>query len=159
MPESFCRTLGMHYFCSSSAKFRFQCRSPSEFQSHAHSAVGTLLTAWPACPELHTRAWRVPGVGGALARLRRRALRRQNHRSGRPGAKLRCNAIRHRPSVLVAPRGHLLASARMRHRCRGLARAERVLCRRRAVRPFSRGQAVTTPSLLSWTLGWHQCFT
>ena len=117
-----------------------------------------MLAAWPACPELHTRAWRLPGVGGALARLRRRALRRQNHRNGRQEVKRRLNAVRRRPNLLVAPRGHLLASARMQHRPRGLARAERVLCRRRVVRPFRRGQAVTTPSLLSWTLEWHQCF-
>ena len=157
MPESFCRTLGMHYYCSSSVKFRLQCRSPSEFQSHAHSALGTLLTAWPTCPELHTRAWRVPGVGGALARLRRRALRRQNHRNSRQGATPRQNAVRRRPNLPRAPRGHLLASARMQHRRRGLARAKRVLCRRRAVLPFRRGQAVTTPPLLSWTMEQHQC--
>ena len=149
----------MHYYYSSSVKFRLQCRSPSEFQSHTHSALGTLLTAWPACSELHMRAWRVPGVGGALARLRRRALRRQNQRNGRQGAKLWLNAVRRRPNLLVAPRGHFLASAHMQHRRRGLARAERVLCRRRAVRPFRRGQAVTIPPLLSWTLKWHQCST
>ena len=159
MPESFCRTPCMHYYCSSSVKFRLQCRSPSEFQSHTHSALGTLLTASPSCPELHTRAWRVPGVSGGLARLRRRVLRRQNHRSGRQGATLRHNAVRHRPNLLRAPRGHLLASARMQHRRRGLARAERVLCRRRAVRPFRRGQTVTNPPVLSWTQERHQYST
>ena len=101
------------------------------------------------------RAWRLPGIGGALARLRRRALWRQNHRNGRQGTTLWHNTVRRRPILLRAPHGHLLASARMQHRRRGLAGAERVLCRRRAVRPFRRGQAVTTPSLLSWTLDWH----
>ena len=52
-----------------------------------------------------------------------------------------------------------LASARMQHRRRGLARAERVLYRRQAVRPFRRGQAVTLPPVLSWTLKWHHCST
>ena len=157
MPKSFCRTPSMHCCCSYSEIFRFSVVSSSEFQSHVNFAFGTLLTAPPPCPELHTRAWLVPGVGGALARLRRRVLRRQNHRNGRQGATLRHNAVRRRPNLLRAPRGHLLASTRMQHRRRGLARVERVLCRRRAVRPFRQGQAVILPSLLSWTLEWHQC--
>ena len=118
-----------------------------------------MLAAWPACPELHTRAWRLPGVGGALARLRRCALQRQNHRNGREEAKRRLNAVRRRPNLLVAPRGNLLASTRMQHRRRGLARAECVLCRRRAVRPFRRGQTVTNPPVLSWTQKRHQYYT
>ena len=97
-------------------KFSFQFR---QFQSRGHIALGTLLAASFACPKLHTRTWRDPGVGGALARLRRRALRRQNHRSGRQGTTLRHNAVRRRPNPLVALRGHLLASARMQHRRRG----------------------------------------
>ena len=91
-----------------------------------------MLAAPPSCPEPHTRAWRLPGVGGALARLRRRVLRRPNHRSGRQGAERRLNAVRRRPILLVAPRGHLLASAHMRHRRCGAARTERAPCRRRA---------------------------
>ena len=159
MPKSFCRTPGMHCCCSYSEKFRFSVVSSSEFQSHANCAFGSLLTASPSCPELHTRAWRLPGVGGALARLRRRVPRRQNHRNGRQGATLRHNAVRRGPNLLRAPHGHLLASARMQHRRRGLARAERVLCRRRVVRPFHRGQAVNLPPVLSWTLKWHHYST
>ena len=116
----------------------------------------TAPSPWPAP---RTRAWRLPGIGGARARLRQRVPRRQSHRSGRQGATLRHNAVQHRPNLLRAPRGHLLASARMQHRRRGLARTERVLYRRRAVRPFRRGQAVILPPVLSWTLGWHRCFT
>ena len=108
-----------------------------------------MLTAPPYCPELHTRAWCLPGVGGALTRLRRRALRRQNHRNGRQGATLQHNAVRRRPNLLRAPCGHLLASARMQHHRRGLARAERAPCGRRVVRPLRQGHAVTTPALLS----------
>ena len=124
-----------------------QIQSNSEFSvdlrqlvhSHAHSALGTLLAAWPACPEPRTRAWHLPSVGGALARLRRRVLRRPNHRSGRQGAERRHNTVHRRPNLLVAPRGHLLASTRMQHRRRGAARAERALCRRRArAAPFRR---------------------
>ena len=158
MPKSFCRTPGMHCFCSYSENSDFSVVSSSEFQSQVNCALGTLLTAPPPCPEHHTRAWLVPGVGGTLALLRRRVLRWQNHRNGRQGGTLRHNAVRHRPKLLRAPRGHLLASACMQHHRCGLARAERVLYRRRAVWPFRRGQAVTTPSLLSWTLEWHQCF-
>ena len=158
MPGSFCRTPCMHcfpYTFRNSVKFSFQFR---QFQSRGHSALGTLLAASLASPKLHTRTWRDPGVGGALARLRRRALRRQSHCNGRQGATPRQNAVRRGPTLLVAPPGHLLASARMQHCRRGLARAERVLCRRRAVQLFHRGQAVTTSSLPSWTLEWHQCF-
>ena len=108
-----------------------------------------MLAAPPSCPELHTCAWRLPGVGGALARLRRRALRRQNHRNGRQGATPRQNAVRRRPTLLVAPRGRLLASTRTQHRHRGLARAEHVLSRQRAVLPFRRRQVVTLPPVLS----------
>ena len=136
------------------SEIQFQCHLQfRQFQSRGHSALGTLLAASLACPKLHTRTWRDPGVGGALARLRQRVLRRPAPRNGRQGGERRRNAVRHRPNLLVAPRGLLRASARMRHRRRGLARAERVLCRRRAVWPFRRGQVVTSPTLLSWTLG------
>ena len=37
-----------------------------------------MLAAPPSCPELHTRAWSLPGVGGVLARPRRRLLRRRD---------------------------------------------------------------------------------
>ena len=157
MPKSFCRTPGLHCYCTSSEIQKVQCRFFVRVQSQADCAPGALRMVPPPCPEHHTRAWLVPGVGGTLARLRRRVLRRQNHRSGRQGTTLRHNAVRHRPNLLRAPRSHLLASARMQHLRRGLARAERVLCRRRAMWPFRRGMAVTTPPVLSWTLEWHQC--
>ena len=146
----------MHCYCTSSVIFRIQCRffvrdsvtcrqctwfvahSPSFLSGAPHAR---LVPSW--------RRWH-PGPPG------RRVLRRPNHRSGRQGAKLRHNAVRRRTNLLVAPRGHLLASARMQHRRRGLARAERVLCRRRAVRPFRRGQTVTNPPVLSWTQKRHQ---
>ena len=159
MPKSFCRTPGLHCYYASSENSEFQCRFFVRVQSRAECAPGALCTAPPPCPEHHTRAWLVPGVSGTLARLRRRALRRQNHCNGRQGATLRQNTVRRRPTLLVASRGHLLASARMQDRRRGLARAERVLCRRRVVRPFRRGQAVILPTLLSWTLKWHHCST
>ena len=137
-------------------KFSFQFR---QFQSRGHSALGTLLAASLACPKLHTCTWRDPGVGGALARLRRRVLRRPAPRNGRQGGERRRNAVRRRPNPLVAPRGRLRASARMRHRRRGLARAERALFHRQAVRLFRRGQAVNLPPVLSWTLKWHHYST
>ena len=141
-------------------KFRkFSVVSPTELQSHAHCAFGLMLAAPPSCPELHTRTWRLPGIGGALARLRRRALRRQNHRNGQREARRRLHPVRRRPTLLVAPRGRLLASTRTQHRRRGLARAERVLYRQWAVLPFRRRQAVTLPPVLSWTLEWHPCST
>ena len=88
---------------------------------------------------LNTRAWRLPGVGGTLARLHRRALQRPYHRSYRQGAEQRHNAIRRRPNPLVAPRGHFLTSARMQHRRRGAARTEHAPCHRRArTAPFRR---------------------
>ena len=101
----------------------------------ARSSRPTLLVRMP-----HTRAWRLPGVGGALARLRRRVLRRPQHRSGRQEAERRHNTVRRRLSVLVAPRGHLLASACMQHRRRGAARAERAPCRRARAAPFRRAR-------------------
>ena len=141
MPGSFCRTPSMHcfpYTVRNSVKFSFQFR---QFQSRGHSALGTLLAASFACPKLHTRTWRDPGVGGALARLRQRVLRRPAPRNGRQGGERRRNAVRHRPNLLVAPRGLLRASARMRHRRRGAARTESALCRRRArATPFRRAR-------------------
>ena len=66
-----------------------------------------MLTAPPPCPELHTRAWLVPGIGGTLARLRQRLPRRQSLPWRPTGGTLRHNAVRHRPNHLRAPRGHL----------------------------------------------------
>ena len=141
MPGSFCRTPCMHcfpYTFRNSVKFSFQFR---QFQSRGHSALGTLRAASLACPKLHTCTWRDPGVGGALARLRWRVLRRPAPRNGRQGGERRRNAVRRRPNPLVAPRGLLRASARMRHRRRGAARTERALCRRRArATPFRRAR-------------------
>ena len=159
MPKSFYRTPGLHCYSTSSVKIQ----SSVSFLRQRFSHMSTVRLArcsqpLPPCPEHHTCVWLVPGVGGALARLRRRVPRRQNHRNGRQGGTVRHNAVRHRPNLLRASRGHLLASAHMQHRRRGLARIGCTLCHRRVVRPFRRGQAVTTPSLLSWTVEWHQCF-
>ena len=52
--------------------------SVRQFQSRGHSALGTFLAASSSCPKLHTRAWSLPGVGSALARPRRRLLRRRD---------------------------------------------------------------------------------
>ena len=124
-----------------SQKFSFSVVCVRQFLSRVDSALGTFLAAPPSCPELHTSSWRVPGIGGALARLRRRALRRVHHRNGRQEAELRRNAVRRLPNPLVAPRGLLRASARMRHRRRGAARTERALCRLRArTTPFRRAR-------------------
>ena len=49
-----------------------------QLHSRVHSALGTFLAAPPSCPELHTRAWSLPGVGGTLARPRWRLLRRRD---------------------------------------------------------------------------------
>ena len=107
MPKSFCRTPGLHCYYASSENSQFQCRFFVNVQSHVNCAPGALRTAPPPCPEHRTRTWLIPGVGGTLARLRRRVLRRQNHRSGRQGTTLRHNAVRHRPNLLRAPRGRL----------------------------------------------------
>ena len=86
---------------------KVQCRFFVSVQSHVNCAPGALRTAPPPCPEHRTRTWLVPGVGGTLARLRRRIPRWQNL-SWRPtGGTLRHNAVRHRPSHLGAPRGRL----------------------------------------------------
>ena len=160
MPESFCRTLGMHCFCSYSVNSEFQCR----FSVSSFSHMSTMLLARCSQPlplvRRTTRAlgaflasvapW--PACVGVLCGGRTTVMADR-------GATLRHNAVRRRPILPRSPRSHLLASACMQHRRRGLARAERVLCRRRAVRPFRRGQAVTSPPVLSWTLKWHQCFT
>ena len=52
--------------------------SSSEVQTHAHSALGTFLAASSYCLEHHTLTWPLPGVGGTLARPRRRLLRRRD---------------------------------------------------------------------------------
>lgn len=143
MPKSFCRTPGMQCYCTSSVIFRIQCRffvrdsvtcrqctwhvahSPSSLSGAPHARLARSWCRWhpgppaPAC------------------------LAAAEPRSGRHGATLQHSTVGHRPNQMVAPCGHLLASARMQHRRRGLARAERVLCRRRAARPFHRGQVVT----------------
>ena len=133
MPESFCRTLGMHCFCSysvnseSSVSFLRQnfshmptvhlarCSQPLPLVRSTTRALGAFLVSvapWPACA----------GVlcGGRTPITPDR------------GTTPRQNAVRRRPNPLRAPHGHLLASARMQHRRRGAARAERAPCRRRA---------------------------
>ena len=86
--------------------FRVQCRfSLVRVQSRAHSAPWHVAQGPSPWPAPRTRAWHLPGVGGALARLRRRVPRRQNHRSGRQGTTPRQNAVRRRPSPPSSPRG------------------------------------------------------
>ena len=73
-------------------------------QSQAHSALGTFLAASPSCPELHTRAWSLPGVGSALARPRRRLLRRRDLPWRPTEGTPRQNAVQRRPKPLGSPR-------------------------------------------------------
>ena len=65
--------------------------------SPVHSAL--VHCTQPLLPGQHprTHAWRLPGVGGALSRPRRRVLRRPNHRSGRQVEERRHNAVPRRP--------------------------------------------------------------
>ena len=104
-------------------------------QSQAHSALGSMLAAPPSCPELHTRAWSLPGVGGALARPRRRLLRRRDLPWRPTEGTPRQNAVQRRPKPPGSPRGLMHASARPWHHHRGPASTERAPCRRRAAPP------------------------
>ena len=74
-----------------------------QFHSRVHSALGTFLVAHPSCPELHTRAWSLPGVGGALARPRRRLLRRRDLPWRPTEGTPRQNAVQRRPKPLGSP--------------------------------------------------------
>ena len=85
--------------------------SVCQFQSRGHSALGTFLAASSSCPKLHTRAWSLPGVGSALARPRRRLLRRRDLPWRPTGGTPRQNAIPRRPSLPGSPRGLMHASA------------------------------------------------
>ena len=49
-----------------------------QLHSRVHSALGTFLAASSYCLEHHTLTWPLPGVGGTLARPRRRLLRRRD---------------------------------------------------------------------------------
>ena len=101
MPKTFCRTPELH--CS----LHFQKNSVSvsscvrQFHSRVHSALGTFLVAPPSCPELHTRAWSLPGVGGALARPRRRLLLRRDLPWRPTEGTPRQNAVPRRPKPLA----------------------------------------------------------
>ena len=90
-----------------------------QLHSRVHSALGTFLAASPSCPELHTRAWSLPGVGGTLARPRRRLLRRRDLPWRPTGGTPRQNTVPRRPSLPGSPRGLMHASARSWHRHRG----------------------------------------
>ena len=121
----------------------FKIQKHSEFsvdlrQSFSHVATVHLARCTRLfLPGQHprTRAWRLPGVGGALGRPRRRVLRWPNPRSSRQGTERRLNAVRRRPTPLCSPRGLMHASARPWHRRRGPASTERAPCRRRAAPP------------------------
>ena len=78
--------------------------SVRQFQSRGHSALGTFLAASSSCPKLHTRAWSLPGVGSALARPRRRLLRRRDLPWRPTEGTPRQNAVQRRPKPLGSPR-------------------------------------------------------
>ena len=78
--------------------------SVRQFQSRGHSALGTFLAAYSSCPKLHTRAWSLPGVGSALARPRRRLLRRWDLPWRPTEGTPRQNAVQRRPKPLGSPR-------------------------------------------------------
>ena len=75
-----------------------------QLHSRVDSALGSMLAAPPSCPELHTRAWSLPGVGGALARPRRRLLRRRDLPWRPTEGTPRQNAVQRRPKPLGSPR-------------------------------------------------------
>ena len=61
-----------------SEKFSFSVVCVRQFLSRVDSALGTFLAASPSCPELHTRAWSLPGVGSSEPRRRWELLRRRD---------------------------------------------------------------------------------
>ena len=63
-----------------------------------------MLAAPPSCPELHTRAWSLPGVGSALARPRRRLLQRRDLLWRPTEGTPRKNAVQRRPKPTGSPR-------------------------------------------------------
>ena len=106
-----------------------------QLHSRDHSALGTFLATSPSCPELHTRAWSLPGVGSSEPR-RRWELLRWLHLPWRP-TRARALSPRHpappnSPWLSACP---CRASARPWHRRRGPASTERAPCRRRAAPP------------------------
>ena len=135
MPRSFCRTPCINCFCPSSVKFRISVSIFDKIQSQAHSALGSMLAAPPSCPEPDTRAWSLPGVGGALDRPRRRLLRRRDLPWRPTEGTPRQNAVRRRPKPPGSPRGLMHASTRPWHHHCGPASTERAPCRRRAAPP------------------------
>ena len=92
---------------------QIQCRFSSVSFTHALT-VRLARCTWLLLPGQHprTRAWRLPSVGGAPGRPRRRVLRRPNPRGSRQGTERRLNAVRRRPTSLCSPRGLMHASAR-----------------------------------------------
>ena len=58
-----------------SEKFSLSVVCVRQFPSRVDSALGTFLAASPSCPELHTRAWSLPGVGSSEPRRRWELLR------------------------------------------------------------------------------------
>ena len=122
-----------------SEKFSLSVVCVRQFPSRVDSALGTFLAASPSCPELHTRAWSLPGVGSSEPH-RRWELLRWLHLPWRP-TRARALSPRH-PAPPKAPwlsACPCRASARPWHRRRGPASTERAPCRRRdAPPPFRR---------------------
>ena len=103
-PISFGRTPCGHCYCSvfrNSVQCHLQFR---QFQSRGHIALGTFLAASSYCLEHHTRTWPLPGVGGTLARPRRRLLRRRDLPWRPTEGTPRQNAVQRRPKPLGSPR-------------------------------------------------------
>ena len=123
-----------------SERFRVQCRSSTEVQSHAHSALGTFLAAFSSCLEHPARALGVfPASVAPLAARAGVSCGSQDPVTADRGQERRLNAVPRRPSPLCSPRGLMRASARPWHRRRGPASTERAHCRRRArAAPFCR---------------------
>ena len=103
-PNSFCRTPCMHCCCSKFRKFSFSVVFVRQFLSRIDSALGSLLAAPPSCPELLTRAWSLPGIGGTLACPRRRLLQRRDLPWRPTGDTPRQNAVQRHPKPLGSPR-------------------------------------------------------
>ena len=163
MPESFHRTVGVHCFCQNS-EFSVSVQTTVSFLQNrgvnlTSARVGALLPAPPSYPPRRTVAWTVASVGGELAEVHRPRERRQQHLLRLPE---RRSEGRRRPAPPTPPEAYAWPSSSpcvLQHSRRGLRCAEHALCRRRAVRPFRRGQAVNLPPVLSWTLKWHHYST
>ena len=139
MPRTFCRTPELH------------CSFANSENSVSVSIFDRGSVTCPQCPwhvprrlfllsgASRTRAWRLPGVGGAPGRPRRRVLRRPRPRYSRQGAR---TAAQRRSAPPIAPWLSAWPHARQRTTVAQPpwpASTERDLCHRRA-------RAITVPS-------------